>query len=318
MKRIMGIWDLARSGGSLGRLIVLLEELEIQRQVHDADVVDVVIVSDASHLIERAPNAQVDLCAGSGSSKVGSLQPVVAVIRAISGVADCYVCLDEQTIHDAKHLMRTHCVLWPDPDALVQGRHNYDSTRVIQDCFARRGNIPRLRVNVELLAWAGRYLEEKAQGKRSVAVHLKNNPNISGQSNANMGAWLEFFRFCHQEARVHFVLVGDEPVSTEYRSLPNVTIAQDDRITVHGYLALIEAATVFMGMMSGPANMALFGKNPYLIFKNPDHHAREMAVELGDRDRYPFALEHQRVLRVWDTKESLIGAFQNMLAQVIV
>ena len=65
-----------------------------------------------------------------------------------------------------------------------------------------------------------------------------------------------------------------------------------------------------MGMMSGPANMALFGENPYLIFKNPDHHAKEMAIELGDKDQYSFALPGQRVLRIWDTTTNLIEAFE--------
>jgi len=43
MKRVTGIWDLARLRGSLGTLLILLEELEIQRWIHGEDVVDVVI-----------------------------------------------------------------------------------------------------------------------------------------------------------------------------------------------------------------------------------------------------------------------------------
>ena len=82
-------------------------------------------------------------------------------------------------------------------------------------------------------------------------------------------------------------------------------------MTIDGDLALIQACPLFMGMMSGPANMALFGNNPYLIFKNPDHHAAEMALEIGNNDHYPFALGYQKVLRIWDTAEILIDSFTN-------
>ena len=58
-------------------------------------------------------------------------------------------------------------------------------------------------------------------------------------------------------------------------------------------------------------------KNPLRqIFKNPDHHATEMIAELGDRDHYSFAKPYQRVLRAWDTPDTLINSFDNMIAEI--
>lgn len=116
--------------------------------------------------------------------------------------------------------------------------------------------------------------------------------------------------------QAHFGLVGDDPVAAPFGTLSNVSIAKDDGIALERSLALIQAAGLFMGMMSGPANMALFGKKPYLIFKNPDHHALEMTEEIGTGDRYSFATERQRVLRIWDTTENLAGAFRFALGQI--
>jgi hypothetical protein len=297
-------------------LLVLLEELEIQREVQHADAVEVILVGDAKYLLDASLCERADAPNGLGLPDRARLAPVMSVLRAMSGVADYHVCADRTAIRDATSLINSNCVPWPDPEMLVQGRYTYDSTQVIQSHFAQTGDIPRLSVTAELSAWAGRYLEEKSKGGLSVAVHLKNNPSAPGQSNADLGSWLAFLSNCQRMRDAHFVLVGDDATSESFRSLPNVTIAQSEGIRLERYLALIQAAGLFMGMMSGPANMALFGKNPYVIFKNPDHHAGEMVAELGDADRYPFALDNQRVLRVWDTTENVTHAFERATGQM--
>lgn len=306
MTRIAGIYDLARSRGSLGTLLILLEELEIQCRIHSAGKADVIFVRDARQLIAGAAPQLANAPGGSGAN----ITALTEVARAMSGVADCHEFFGPAGIADAMSLAGSGCILWPDPDSIVQGAHDYDSTGAIQAFFARTGSIPRLSVTEELLSWAKSYLEEKSGGGLPVAVHLKNNPNASGQSNANLSSWRSLFG-SEDGRNAHFFLVGDEVTNTAFSNLPNVTVAQRDGVRLPGYLALIQAAKLFMGMMSGPANIALFGETPYVIFKNPDHHRREMALELGNADRYSFALTSQRVLRCWDTPENLIGAFEH-------
>jgi hypothetical protein len=318
MTGIAGIWDLRRSGGSLGTLLILLEELQIQRRIHDADAIHVIIVPDATDLVDGMSSERTDARRGAlHISDFEKLRRMAEVSCAMSDVADCHVCIEQAAIRDVKNLLRIGCVPWPDPELLVRGKQCYDSTRMIQEFYSQAGNIPRLSVRADLVAWANAYMKERSRGRLSVAVHLKNNPQISGQSNANIDSWLTFMSDCQNEYEIQFFLVGDDPTDARFRGLLNVTIAQDDRLTLERHLALIQVAGLFMGMMSGPANMALFGKNPYLIFKNPDHHAREMAAELGENDHYPFALPHQRVLRAWDTTENLAAAFDNVIRQVV-
>ena len=307
MNRIIGIFDLARSGGSLGTLLILLEELGIQRRIHAAQSCEVVFIADAGQLFPT-----LSLESASTFRGKANLAVLAKVARAMSGIACCH----EPGNIDADSLTRSGCIFWPDPERLMQGAHLYDSTAAIQSFFSRSGGIPRLSVKGELLAWAKLYLEEKSGGRLPVAVHLKNNPYVRGQSNAGFNAWKALFS-CECCSDAHFFLLGDDEVDGSFHSMPNVTITRKDGIPLEGCLALIQASAMFMGMMSGPANMALFGETPYAIFKNPNHHAAEMAVEIGAADAYPFALANQRVLRIWDTPENLIGAFEVMTRQMV-
>lgn len=313
MTKIAGIWDLLRSGGTLGTLLILLEELQVQRRIHQADTIDVIVAADAKQLCGNEGAERFDRSGGDTGSRIETVAPLIAVLRAMECVSGIHVCTDAPSARKTAEMTGSDCIVWPPLETLIEGRHNYDSTRVVRDYFARAGEIPALCVTPELSAWAKGYLEHQAAGRLPVAAHLKNDPAAAGRSNANAGAWLAFMERCERDQRVHFVLVGDDAVPAQFRALSNVTIAKDDGVALDRTLALIQAAGLFMGMMSGPANMALFGTNPYLIFKNPDHHAREMAEEIGSSDRYSFARAGQRVLRVWDTTENLVQAFRYAL-----
>jgi len=161
MTRIAGIWDLRRSGGSLGTLLILLEELQIQRRIHDADAIHMVIVPDAAELVGGMSSVLAD---GTGDALGGSdfekLGLMAEVSRAMSGVADCHVCIGQAAIQNVKNLMRIGCVPWPDPELLVRGKHCYDSTRMVQDFYSHAGNIPRL--SCARIWWRGERLYEEA------------------------------------------------------------------------------------------------------------------------------------------------------------
>jgi hypothetical protein len=301
---LTGVFDLKRSGGSLGMLIILLEELEIQRTLHGAPSAELVMVGDAAQLLPGA-----DAPEAGAPGEAGKLAVLASVARAMSGISGC------RSWGPGEADLPADCRLWPDPALLVQERYSYDSTARIRNYFARTGSIPRLSVKPELLAQAKAYLEQHSGGRLPVAVHLKSSANQPGQSNADVASWRALF--CCQEARgSHFFLLGDDAANAGFADLPNVTSAMSDGIRLDGYLALLQASRLFMGMMSGPSNMALFGETPYLIFKHPDHHAAEMKIELGDCDHYSFALAHQRVLREFDTAEHLNRAFTGAIRQV--
>ena len=76
-------------------------------------------------------------------------------------------------------------------------------------------------------------------------------------------------------------LVGNEDVDNRITELPNVLLSRNFQSNISRDLAIIQISCAFMGMASGPCNMAIFSEIPYVIYKNPDHDAEQMALELG-------------------------------------
>ena len=152
--------------------------------------------------------------------------------------------------------------------------------------------------------------------KLPVVVHLKNN-NIDTKSNANVDGWLSFFNTCHHERLpVHFILIGNDPHDPRYQQCSNVSLPQTDRGGLLFDLSMIQVCFMFMGMASGPCNMALFSGVPYLIWKHPDHHTQEMDREFQGHSQFIFANEYQKFMREWDTADSLIREFKTLYARL--
>lgn len=304
--KIIGIFDLKRTGGSIGNLIILLEELairskELENEFSIVDA-DVLILKDTSQILSDSDDIDFN---NENSTKTTVIRTVANAIGVISTCHD----FTSAKFADFQKLL-TKCILWPDPESILCESHNYDTTQRIQGYYRRVGSIPKLFVKSALLIRAECYVADKAAGSLTVAVHLKQNPNCVGQSNASLSAWHTFFQRAANRYRAHFFLIGNEESNATFSDLRNVSITHDDGFAIDGQLGLIQVCQLFMGMMSGPSNMALFGNNPYLIFKNPDHHSTEMKSEIGDNDQYPFGIGHQKVLRILDTADSITHAFE--------
>ena len=113
MNRIAGIFDLARSGGSLGTLLILLEELEIQRRVQRAEVVEVVLVADAKDLAVGIPRERAHAPGGAGLPRSADVSTLMTVVRAMSGVTGCHACFDRSAFDEVMGLVRGGWALWP-------------------------------------------------------------------------------------------------------------------------------------------------------------------------------------------------------------
>ncbi len=81
-------------------------------------------------------------------------------------------------------------------------------------------------------------------------------------------------------------------------------------------MALIELSSAFMGMSSGPCNMAILSDKPYLIWKHPEHHKEEMGREFQGHKQFVFANEHQKFIKGWDTLENLQREFSKLFRQL--
>lgn len=315
-KRILGIWDLRVSPVSLGSLLILVEELQMQRTIHRTDFADICVVGDAPHLLPirgmKANGGLVTLL----DSAICKDSALLSALLDMEGIGVCYLC---DTIAALRVFLRTSpypYVMWPTLNEQGLVSHRYASTTFAQRFYCENGFIPYLSCKAEPIRWAiqcvGRYVIPCIP----VVVHLKNNPNEQGSSNADFDAWLAFFKACYQQYDVMFIVIGGEEIDQRVRRLPNTLVARDFGSNLSRDLALIQTAFVFMGMASGPCNMALFSETPYIIYKNPDHDAEQMALELGQHDRFPFATPFQKVLRVFETRENLMSEFAHVYTHV--
>lgn len=310
-KNLLGIWDLNKAPLSLGGMLILVEELKMQCIVHGANGADICIIGDTANLrpIYRIQvNGDVaTLSEGEGLKH----QPLLSVFLNMKGINTCYSC---KTIAELQKFINAKpYTTWPEFTERGIVGHRYGSTMFIQKFHDENGFIPYLSCKDEQgrfqLRWAINFIEENVTQCIPIVVHLKNNPNDQVCSNADFSAWLGFFKACYQRYDATFILVGNEEIDQKIRKLPNVVVTRELGGNLARDLALIQMAFIFMGMMSGPCNMAVFSNTPYIIYKNPGHSSEKMRLELGDNDRFSFATPFQKVLRIFETSNSLMSEF---------
>lgn len=310
-RRIIGLWDLDVAPINLGGMLVLVEELLIQRSISQAGGVDVCIVGGEPKYVWR----------DTGSRCLASLRLIdsdasndFAVLAAacLDGVENCYWSETVADVEEFALLGSERYILWPRGVRRGSTQYSYGSTRVVQAFYRKYGFIPFLSVRPCHLAWAREFIASRVSPSLAVAVHLKNDPHVKGCSNADVSAWRDFFSACWQRFDVKFILIGADPIDPGIAVMPNVLVSRDLGSNLPGDLALIQESLFFMGMASGPCALAVFCGVPYVIYKNPDHHAQEMALELGASDRFPFATAFQRIVRVFETCDDLMAEFTTL------
>lgn len=282
--RIVGAWDPAWRAPFLGGLLVMLAEL------------------DALRALTGIARAELRV----GASKEGA-----EITPALAGVLDASATIEDWLLATGdQHPAGADELAWP-PAAL---RASYDPAsfaRLIA-LHARTARGPRLEWRVRALERARAIMDKIPRGKRRIAVHLK---NVAGQpaseSNASLDAWAGLFRRLQAEAI--FVLLGDDPVPAQLERSGNVLRSRLLGATLADDLVLIQQLDAFMGMSSGLCQGAIFGGRPYAVFKHPEHHATEMAIELGDRDSFPFANARQHLLRRSETERLLLEQCLSLL-----
>jgi hypothetical protein len=282
--RLVGVWRRQSGPLRLGSLLTFLAELAVVKRIRGAAVVDVRLES----------SAQRD---GRGSSVADIILPHMAAIDSF-----CWV-----------ETFEPEDAAWQWPEDLAH--HDYQSSEVLQQLYDAHGTHPEIHVSPELVGWADAWLREHGGGAWPVVVHLKNNLRGWGESNADFSVWYDFMNR-YLTSPVFFILIGNEQVDRRIDELENTLIANSFGLSLVQELALIERAGAFMGMSSGPCNMAIFNRVPYAIFKNPDHHASAMARELGERDHFLFASPEQRFLRQRETPQLLVREFTRLFSHV--
>lgn len=311
-KGVLGVWDVRKAPVSSGGLVLLVEDLQAQVLVHGGYIAGICFIGGPSGLSLDAdsgvdislPVMRLDAVACEASS-------LLAALLSMEGVNDCYQAGSIVSVREFVSRQREICVWPPLDDIDADGRldYPYGTTFFIQRFYREYGSIPSLSMKPKPVCWALDFIQNHVSPTLPVVVHLKNNPRERGCSNARFREWAAFFKTCEHRYDAKFILVGNEDIDDIVCKLSNVVVAREYGSSLPYDLALIQTAFIFMGMASGPCNMALFGDTSYLIYKNPDHHAEQMALEFGAADCLPFATQQQKFLRKFETAAGLMSEF---------
>jgi len=316
-KVIVGVWNTEFSLAKLGELLIFLAELQVQCFRVGATIVDLC-------LIDPTKSLKLEVGKQSGKDAWYPLQPsdvkasdIISAILTFDLIHNCYL-FDGSKSFRLFLEVKSLSVVWPKQGEL-EDNYRYGTTIYLQRFYAEHKFIPYIRSQKKYLVRAEEILSCHTGISREIIVHLKNNQAERGNSNANLETWFEFFHQCHKLYEdVKFILIGDESPGEKILHLPNIFFARHLGSSLATDLALIQIGRAFMGMSSGPCSVAILNNKPYVIYKNPDHHAKEMLIELSDKDHYSFSAPNQRFLRINETVDNLLTSLQRLLLSPIL
>ena len=305
---VLGWWSRTLPGTTIGTLLIFLAECGLVARLCHAGAVDVAVDAQ-SHGIKNV------LAGGWRCLDINECNDAaLSVIAGIETVDKIYACGGDAGFQAlSSQLAMTH-MTWP-----LTGRSGlpapYDTIKYVQALWKEAGQFAPLKFCPHLREWADETIWNQFGKRPTVGLHLKNVPyqGAGPISLANKSVWCEFLSAASGQYEIGFLLLGDDPVEESIRKLPNVALASELGADSFGkHLALLGQCAGFMGMMSAVCNLALFSDIPYAIFKNPDHHRDEMLSEMGVNDHYPFATQHQKILRVNETTALLLAELARM------
>lgn len=302
---LLGLWDLRVIGLSMGGTLTLAADLHVEAAVTGDRVAGLCIIGDEAHTLSGLGPPATEPAALS-ETELTAL-PALRAAGALEGI-------DQIWYVGAGALMGGDDSTWP---ALSDtSGYRYTTTLHLSHRFRTNGIRPGLSLKREHRQWASAFVARAVAPSLPVAVHLRNAPRVGGGSNADLEAWERFFEARVADDRFRFVVVGNDPLPPSWRRLTNVVLTRDAGAGLEQDLALISAAYAFMGMASGPCNLAILSQVPYVVFKNPDDHPEHIQEEIGDGDTFPFAWPNQRLLRAWETPDGLEAALERIAAAV--
>ncbi len=314
-KRILALWDFRYQPYSIGDLLHLQIASKMLAHQHSVNLVDVCFLAERK-MPCRPSFAALGLNEDNYIDIINSLFPVIFLEKNIGAVHffDTENSLDRYLADNAS---KYH--LWPSLERYYSHEdylHLFYQT--LLEFYRKYGYVPSFSFRKGLVDWARWFFREYVSPYIPVTVHLRNAGRYHPTRNANMEAWIDFFKYCQDQFQVRFVVVGTKKeVDERLHNIKNVIIAKDFNTTVDQDLALIYGSAAFLGVSSGPASIALFGQNPYTIFNI--HLMNEhlpVCVHHSWGVSFVFGQDHQRCVLGTETTALLISEFSRMYSAI--
>jgi hypothetical protein len=310
-RRLLVIYDFSSQPFSIGDILIFQEASLVLRTRHGTGKVDFALVYDPTTPVVPDP-AFKNVDAESFLVHLSAVLPAAQVNPHLGSIFlfDSHRQLERHVADNSEDY-----VVWPSLAQYASREYLfYHSFNVLfMDHFEKHGRLPVLGSRPVASEWARVFLSKHVRDCVPVTVQLRRNLHNPAR-NSDFEVWIAFFRFCLANYAAKFIVIcGRHEIDVRLRELPNVIVAKDYGTGIEQDLALIEAATLHMGMASGPGTMAHFGRKPYCMFK--------WDLRLGSltgiiRDEYRYRFPFSTLLQNWifetETESLLKVEFQRM------
>jgi hypothetical protein len=311
----LAVYDTSLQPLAVGDILIFQEASLVLCQKHQVDVVDFAIVYDLKNPASSDPVFSGTITEDNVMYHLASILPIAQVNPRLGSlfVFDSHEHLQRYINDNAD---RYH--VWP--SGWKMATREYLSPAVFNDLlyshYKKHGSIPYLSCRPFLKEWAKGFYLEHVHPRIPVTVNIRNNKGWHLHRNSTLDSWIEFFHHCETRYPAKFVIIcARSEIDDRLRNCANVLIAKDYHTGVEQDMALIHTSAIHMGAGSGPATMAWFNSNPYLmvntVYKTGEffEHPDMIQQEESNIQRFWFAGPLQRVANGVESAELLIREF---------
>ena len=304
-KRILAIWDFSKDPFTVGDFLTFQELTLILAIKHNVNKVDMI-------WLYHPDKFRIDggLNRNNYHYYLSNQLPLVHINQRLGS----FMLMDSEDML-ASYIAGNHhryYVIPPyknDDKTLIHNYWTYFNN--IYKFYEDYGYIPHLSCSPSILSWTRILIDKIVDNNIPVVVQLRNAKNTLGR-NAKINCWFDFFVNCENKYDVTFIMIGNKnQLDDRFRKLTNVVFSKDYGTTVEQDLALIQSCCLFVGTTSGPANMALFGKVPYIIYNMQLIHTK-----LSRGKQHPFASPLQKIIWKPETTKMLIDEFEMLISKI--
>lgn len=168
--------------------------------------------------------------------------------------------------------------------------------------YEKHGEFEALKPLPDVEKWAKDFV------RGATTIQFRRNDRNPAR-NSDYKVWIDFIkRYDH-----HFLIVCSESEVDPAFRLPNVTVVCDYGFDAQKICAIVEASPIHLGVSSGPAQMRMYGKKPFCIFKDTLSPKRVRGfLPRGDGHAFPWMTDLQSMIPQAETVERISQEFERM------
>jgi len=308
--KLLFIYDFTYQPFSIGDFLVANAASLCIAELHSIDEIDLLILFDKNNLTKTKEFSHIN--SDNIYFNISSLLPIAQINQHFSSllIFDNRFQADKYILDNIQNYK-----VYPNMKSYGMGTYYYwDALNsIFPNYYNSVGHPPYFICKNYLTSWVNQFFLKYAHGKIVVTINLRNNKNHGQNRNSKLDEWYKYFNYCIDRFNVKFIVICSiNEVDERWRQCSNVLVAKDFHTFIEHDLALINNSHFHMGSPSGPFNMALFGRKPYIMF-NFENEYLSLYKSIIEKDGY-LRFSFANPLQLMTLKEEF---FDNILFEFL-